>query len=529
MSKKLKKAIIYIRVSTDDQASDGHISLEVQEKQCAERAKSLGYKVFKVFKDPGFSGGTLKRPGLQEMLNCINKNIEIDALFIQHTDRLARDVAIHQTIKSELRKHNVQIHSLTQGFLKDTPDDNMVDGMLSVINAHQRELTSYKTKMAMQQKAKNGWLPKLPPIGYLNATVKNEKIIIIDKIKAPLIKKLFKLYLTGNYTGKMLSDKFYPLGLTSHKGNKIHTSKIHKMLKEKFYLGELKYGDIHVKKANHTPIIDENLFNAVQNMIQIKNNFACRQRKHNFLLRGFIYCNKCDGRYTAEKHAKKNKSYYHCCNNKCDDKPKYIEAAQLEDLVSLEFKKIILSEDFINEIIAKIKDIYKDKKRHFNSKQQGFINKKNAVEKKREVIEEKLVAGVLSNKDFTRINDRYEAEISTMNSMLLRLESNRKIDLNKIKNVLNLTKNIYDSYLDADKEIKRQYLGLFWEKITVSEREIRQAKPSKLFDAMIKLQKAYLRETKKSPYEEEFFIPSSPLLKQKVIIRNSWGPIWELN
>jgi DNA invertase Pin-like site-specific DNA recombinase len=507
----MKKAIVYIRVSTDDQASEGHVSPEVQRNLCFGEAKAHNYKIIKIFKDLGYSGGTIKRPGLIAMLDKIKEDSTIEALFVQHTDRLARDTGIHTTIRNEFRKNNVEIFSSVQGgFIKDSPDGNLLDTVLAAINTHQREMVSYKTRESLLHKAKQGWLPTLAPLGYKNTEVKEEKIISIDSKKAPLIKELFRLYASGNYSAAQLSDLLYPKGLGSYYNKKIYPSKIYEILRNKFYIGELHYGDIHLTKANHKPIIDKKLFQAVQEMINFKNKYACRQRKHNFLLRGFIFCYVCGNRYTAEKHVKKGKSYYRCSGSACSAKSKFVPVNILEKLIEEKFKTIEFSTDFVNLVVNKVKLIYKKRREQVSSEKQILINKRRAVERKLEVIEDKLVNGTLSDKAFTRINQKYEVKIEKIDEEISDLEVVRKINTDEIKKILLLARNVYRAYTQADKEFKRYYLGFFWEKLEVMDRKIKLARPSKLFKAMLDLEKAYIREIKKpSPVIEKVSVKNS--------------------
>jgi len=76
----------------------------------------------------------------------------------------------------------------------------------------------------------------------------------------------------------------------------------------------------------------------------------------------FIFCRTCGNRYTAEKHIKKDKSYYHCSGRTCKSKNKYVPVDILEKLVEEKFKTIEFSEDFIELTVDKVKLIYKKEK-----------------------------------------------------------------------------------------------------------------------------------------------------------------------
>ena len=73
IKEELKEAGIYCRVSTDNQAREGH-SLEEQEKRLTALAEAKGYNVYKVYIDAGISGkSTENRPAYQQMMKDMRK------------------------------------------------------------------------------------------------------------------------------------------------------------------------------------------------------------------------------------------------------------------------------------------------------------------------------------------------------------------------------------------------------------------------------------------------------------------------
>jgi len=106
----MEHALIYCRVSTEEQAEDGHHSLATQLKLCKRAIEeSNKYKLANegVFEDPGRSATNMNRPGLQDILLRVQDDKAIRAVFIQDTDRLARNALDHMQIKAILKKHNV--------------------------------------------------------------------------------------------------------------------------------------------------------------------------------------------------------------------------------------------------------------------------------------------------------------------------------------------------------------------------------------------------------------------------------------
>ena len=209
--------------------------------------------------------------------------------------------------------------SVNQPMLDDSPEGKMMDTVLAGVNQFYSDLNGRKTRKGMQEKFDRGWYPGLAPLGYINVPVlenaENERkvrsIIKRDPQKWHFIKQAFDMYLTGEYSVMEINDLLHKKGLRSVTGKKVPRTVMFRILKNPFYAGLIKWCD-QEKMGNHQPLITMNEYNRVQQIMDAHNLHACRRRKHNFLLRGFIICNQCGCRYTAGKHPKKKKSYYHC-------------------------------------------------------------------------------------------------------------------------------------------------------------------------------------------------------------------------
>jgi site-specific DNA recombinase len=98
---------IYTRVSTDNQAEKEYNSCEAQEEKIKAYIKSQeGLKLYKVYSDPGFSGASLERPALKEMLNDIIAG-KIDCVLTYKIDRLTRSPKDFYTLIELFDKHGV--------------------------------------------------------------------------------------------------------------------------------------------------------------------------------------------------------------------------------------------------------------------------------------------------------------------------------------------------------------------------------------------------------------------------------------
>jgi DNA invertase Pin-like site-specific DNA recombinase len=493
-----KNAIIYCRVSTEEQAREG-FSLDAQEKFCRNYAKQNDLRVVATFRDEGKSGTSLDRPALKDLLGRCQQDKNIDFVLVQETDRLARNTKDHLTIKAIFKKADVKLISVAQPMLDESPEGNMIDTILASVNQFQSEISGRKIKKGLQQRFDEGWFPGWAPLGYMNVTIednnsgqKAKRIIKEDPERWTILKGGFELYLTGNYSADALGDIFYEKGLRSKTGKKVPHSVMNRTLKNPFYAGIMKWRGLE-KMGKHKPMISLQQHKRILHIMDAHNFHACRRRKHSFSLRGFIFCNICGQRFTAEKHPKKNKEYYHCAAmRKHSNRGQNIEVSILEKQIEAYFEKIQFSQDFIDKVAAILKKLYIQQKDEIKKARQGILNQQMSLERKRGIIEEKLLNGVISDEDFIRLRKKFKVEIDQTQNKMADFDSQREYNIDIIEEVLKLTRNINKAYQQATPELKRYYLNIFWEKFLIQDKKIVEAIPTKAVSLLLKKQKVII-------------------------------------
>jgi len=492
----MKKAVIYCRVSTEEQAKEGY-SLDAQKKLCSRFAKGDGYRIAGIYRDEGKSATTLNRPALQDLLAKCQQDKSIDAVVVQETDRLARNTKDHLTIRAILKKAGVKLISVAQPMLDDSPEGNMIDTILASVNQFQSDINGRKTRKSLQEKFNKGWWPGWAPLGYLNKKSRNDqKIVVKDPEKWHLVKKVFKMYLTGNYSVVEIVEKLHKKGLRSKTGVKVPYSIMTNILRNPFYAGVMRWNG-QERIGKHKPMIIPEEHKQILTIMDVHNYHACRRRKHNFLLRGFVFCGICGQRYTADRHrAGKISDYYHCSTRsiKHSNKNQNVETVNLEKQVEEQFKNIQFSKEFINLTIEKVKKFYQEKKAENERQRRILLNKKMKTERKREVAEEKLIAGILVDEDFVRMRNRFRGELNLIQDEIDKLESKHDVDTDTAREALILARNVYKAYKKAPYEIKRLYLSFFWDKFLVRDRKIVKAKPTQLIEALMQERKIFAAE-----------------------------------
>ncbi|MCL4366723.1 zinc ribbon domain-containing protein [Patescibacteria group bacterium] len=205
-----------------------------------------------------------------------------------------------------------------------------------------------------------------------------------------------------------------------------------------------------------------------------------RKRLHQFLLRGFAYCSECGQRYTAEWHFKPRFTrrngkiaYYHCPKMNRNGCPApYVEVSELEELVRNTVKSIQFSQEFVDAVVAKAKEFVDDSRKRATSETQGCINQRIALENRRNKLEDALLDGTIDRVVFKRKHDEIQEQLGFIDSRIREIETNSRVDIKLIEDVLNFTRDIGRTYDEAEEFLQRHFLRFFFEKIIVKERKI---------------------------------------------------------
>src|SRR5215203_1106482 len=122
-----KRAILYARVSTDEQARSGY-SLAQQLEALREYANREGYEILEEVQDPGQSGASLERPGMDRVRDLVTGG-GVSVVLAQDRDRVAREPAYHYLLRKEFEGYGCRMRSLNDRG-DDSPEGELTDGIL---------------------------------------------------------------------------------------------------------------------------------------------------------------------------------------------------------------------------------------------------------------------------------------------------------------------------------------------------------------------------------------------------------------
>lgn len=249
---EMKKACVYARVSTEEQAKNGY-SIDEQERMCKAAIESKGWYYVGTFRDPGVSGRKLDRPGLNQMIEQIKAG-EVEAVVIYKLDRLSRKQKdTMDVIENVIMANEVTLYSLNETLDTSTPWGRAMIGILSAFNQMESETIQMRTTDGRMAKAKQGgYAGGKPPIGY--RAVGGELVIVPEE--AEIVRLVFDLR-KNNYTLMGIAEELNKRGYRSKSGKLFRHSAIQTILgNEQTYRGVHKYGNDG--EGYHEPILTDN-------------------------------------------------------------------------------------------------------------------------------------------------------------------------------------------------------------------------------------------------------------------------------
>ena len=330
MDKNLKKNLqarnvlrvaLYVRVSSQEQADEGY-SIGEQTERLQKYAEAMGWDIHKIYIDPGYSGGNMDRPGLNEMIKDI-KSGKIDTVVVYKLDRLSRsqfDTLF--LIEKVFLAHNTDFVSMTENFNTNSPLGRAMIGFLAVFAQLEKDKINERTLMGKEARAKQGkWGGgATEPIGYDYDPL--TELLTVNEYEKLQILEAVELFLKGTPL-RTICTIFHNKGYTYvGKGGRASEwdPKILKYaFRNKTYLGYIKYRD-EWYKAEHDPILDEETFNKLQKLMDQRQEAYAKHTKRasgqTTYLGGMLYCKQCHAKYAKQSGRKwKNNEpplYYVC-------------------------------------------------------------------------------------------------------------------------------------------------------------------------------------------------------------------------
>ena len=347
-------AVIYARYSTDSQREE---SIEGQIWECTAYAEKNGFTVVKHYIDRAVSAKTDNRPQFQQMIKDSERGI-FDVIIVWKLDRFARNRYDSARYKTQLKKNGVKLMSATE-IISEGPEgiilESVLEGYAEYYSADLAEkVVRGQTENILKGRCNGGR-------GTFGYTLDSERKFHIDPLTSPFVVESFKKYNEGS-TMKEIRDWLNENGIKNPVGGAFTYNSVEHMLKNRRYIGELKFRDVVVPDAI-PPIIPLELFEDVQEKIA-KNKKAPARRKaeDDYLLTTKLFCGYCGALMFGESGTSRTGEvhrYYKCATAKKHKgcKKKTVRKQWLEDLVVNQTMQLVKDDAAMESIIAKVMEL----------------------------------------------------------------------------------------------------------------------------------------------------------------------------
>jgi site-specific DNA recombinase len=395
--------LVYARKS--EEAEDKQIqSIEDQLRIAEQIKKQRGLEVLQVFsearsaKQPG-------RPQFNKMIDMIHSRNDIKGIIVWKFNRLSRNPQDEGTLRWLLQSGRIE--EIVTPEKTYTPTDS--DFIMAIEGAQaQRFINDLRkdTARGVQSKLDKGHAPYMAPPGYRNTTEKRqgERHIEAHPVYFPLVRKIFDLALTGDYSVEKLHEQLKEMNIKNGREQIVSRTQLYKMLKDPFYTGiRFVYaGRLYTNGAHERMITDEE-FDLIQDIL--KRRSRPRVYTHVGFLNGLVRCGECSAMVTAEVHRKKYKNgktqdfaYYRCTKRKKGMKcsQPYLPVDSLDEQAITYLNGITLSPRFVEWAIKWLKVMHENQSKLKGAKIEATQHEYNETLKQIDRVVDLMVAGILS-------------------------------------------------------------------------------------------------------------------------------------
>src|SRR6266511_339859 len=361
---------VYARVSTSRQAQAQTIEQQLERLRAAVCERGWVLDEEHVYRDDGYSGASLGRPGLDRLRDHAAL-ADLDVVLVVAPDRLARNYVHQVLLVDELARHGCRVEFLDRPMSQD-PHDQLLLQIRGAVAEYERTLIAERMRRGRQARLRTGTL--LPwtraPFGYQVDPQRTGEVagVRVEQDEAVLVAQLFDWYLEAGVTLYRLAKRLTDLGIATPTGKpRWNVASVRGILRNPAYTGRAQTNRTRVAPArqrkaallpvgpgqSHAPrppeewvtvavpqIVSEETFAQVQAKLDANQQGAARNTRHPYLLRALVSCGAC--RLSCTARTTQNGYNYYICVGRTDAlrraqgqrcTARYAPAAQLDELV----------------------------------------------------------------------------------------------------------------------------------------------------------------------------------------------------
>jgi site-specific DNA recombinase len=317
------RVAVYARVSTTRQAQAQTIEQQLDRLLAAVAERGWELEEQHVYRDDGYSGASLGRPGLDRLRDHAAL-ADLDVVLVTAPDRLARNYVHQVLLIDELAGHGCRVEFLDRPMSAD-PHDQLLLQIRGAVAEYERTLIAERMRRGRQARLRAGTLLPWtrPPFGYRldPERPRDAAAVRVEPGEAVLVAQLFDWYLQPQATVYQLAKRLTGLGVATPTGRPRWTAaSVRGILRNPAYTGRALTNRTRVAPArqrrsallpagpgqSHAPrppedwiavpvpqIVSDETFAQVQAKLDTNQQTAARNTRHEYLLRTLVSCGAC--------------------------------------------------------------------------------------------------------------------------------------------------------------------------------------------------------------------------------------------
>ena len=343
------RAAIYARVSTERQERQQTIDSQLAALRAWASAQGHSLVEQHVFRDEGYSGSRLDRPGLDGLRDAV-RDAAIDVVAVLSPDRLARKYAYQVLLLEEFRRAGCEVAFLHRP-ISDDPNDQLLLQIQGAIAEYERAVLAERFRRGKLQKARDGHIPSAKaPYGYRYEPRRDAvpARLVVDEAEADMVRQLHAWVMEEGLTVRQCVKRLNAGPWVTRSGRQQWApSVVHHVLSDPVYTGTAyanRFEYVVPKKARcRSPrsgertsrrprppeqwiaipvpaLIDQQAWDSVQDRLARNAATSFRHSKrHDYLLRCLLKCGTCGlgihGCYFPGHQGRRGRRYYRCARH----------------------------------------------------------------------------------------------------------------------------------------------------------------------------------------------------------------------
>ncbi|KAA0762968.1 recombinase family protein [Bacillus sp. SH5-2] len=456
------KCVLYVRVSTEEQAKHGY-SIAAQQEKLEAFCASQGWEIIDTYIDEGYSAKDLNRPKFQLMIEEIKKK-EIDVLLVYRLDRLTRSVLDLYKILKILEESDCSFKSATEVYDTTNAMGRLFITLAAGMAQWERENLAERVRLGIEKKTKMGkWKGGVAPYGY---TYKNDELKI-NTTEAPIVKKIFELSRTYGFV--TVAKKLNESGCYTKSNKDWHVDTVRGIANNPVYAGYLTFNETlraykkppreqKLYEGIHERIIPRDEFWSLQDVLDTRRGPGGKRQTSNYFFSTILKCGRCGHSMSGHRGSVGQKTY------RCSGKKSGKTCSS----------HIILESTLVKKIFERFNELVDLVTPQINTETQSSTRKVKELEAELSAIEKSL----------TKHKKMYERDIIDIDELVEKTEElrQREKDLTKelqnykrshenIEDISFIARNIESLWSKANDSEKKQMMCTLFSQIVIDTEE----------------------------------------------------------